>query len=96
MRWYSMLAIFVLVWTICVFVNFPLGIRTHDEAGEPKIPGQADSAPANFRPLRVVVRTTIMAMVICGLLFLNYKEGWITMHDIDLFGAPPGFDSGVG
>ena len=33
MRWYSILAIFVLVWTICLFINLPLGIQTHDVAG---------------------------------------------------------------
>jgi predicted secreted protein len=96
MRWYSMLAIFVLVWTICAFVNLPLGIRTHEEAGEAKIPGQADSAPANFRPLRVVLRTTIMALAICVLLFLNYQEGWVTPQQLDLFGQPAGFATGVG
>jgi len=96
MRWYSYLAIFVLVWTICVFINLPFGIRTHDEAGEAKTPGQADSAPANFRPLRVVARTTIMALVICVLLVVNYRQGWITSKDIDVFGQPEGFSSGVG
>ena len=96
MRWYSMLAIFVLVWTVCVFINLPFGIQTHDEAGQPRIRGQADSAPANFRPMRVVLRTTIMAMVVCVLLFLNYKEGWISRQDLDLLGEPPGFSTGVG
>ena len=96
MRWYSYLAIFVLVWTLCVFINLPLGIRTHEEAGEAKTPGQADSAPANFRPMRVVVRTTIMALAICVLLFVNYKEGWITRENLDLFGQPQGFSTGVG
>src|SRR4029078_12566953 len=42
MRWYSILAIFVLVWTICLFINLPFGIRTHDEVGEAKIPRQAE------------------------------------------------------
>ena len=96
MRWYSYLAIYLLVWVICAFVVLPFGIRTHDEAGHEKIPGQADSAPANFRPGMVALRTTILALVICGLVFLNYREGWITAKDVDFFGAPAGFSSGMG
>lgn len=96
MRWYSFLAIYILVWVICAFMVMPFGIRTHDEAGHDKIPGQADSAPANFRPWLVVLRTTILALVIFGLLLLNDKQGWITAKDVDFFGEPPGFASGIG
>lgn len=94
MRWYSFLAIYLLVWTICAFIILPFGIRPHEE--HEKIPGQADSAPANFRPGLVILRTTILSLVICGLLMLNYKQGWITAKDIDVFGEPAGFSSGVG
>jgi predicted secreted protein len=96
MRWYSYLAIFALVWVICAFVILPFGIRTHDEAGHEKIPGQADSAPANFRPGAVILRTTILALAVCGLIFLNYHEGWITARDVDFFGQPEGFSTGIG
>ncbi len=96
MRWYSFLAIYVLVWTLCAFAMLPFGVRTHEEAGQDKVPGQADSAPVNFRPGVVVMRTTILSLVICGLLILNYKQGWITAKDIDVFGEPAGFSSGIG
>jgi predicted secreted protein len=96
MRWYSFLAIYFLVWVVCAFVVMPFGIRTHEEAGHDKIPGQADSAPANFRPLTVILRATILSLVICGLLVLNYRQGWISREDLDVFGAPEGFSSGVG
>jgi predicted secreted protein len=96
MRWYSILAIYFLLWVVCAFVVMPFGIRTHDEAGHEKTPGQADSAPANFSPLKVILRTTVLSLLICALFLLNYREGWITAKDIDLFGAPQGFSSGVG
>lgn len=96
MRWYSLLAIWVLVWVLCAFVVMPFGIRTHDEAGHEKIPGQADSAPANFRPLKVILRATVLSIVICGLIVLNYEQGWITREDLDLFGQPEGFSTGIG
>jgi predicted secreted protein len=96
MRWYSYLAIYILVWTVCLFMVMPFGIRTHEEVGQEKTPGQADSAPANFRPGLVVLRTTALALVICGLLVLNYREGWITAKDVEVFPEPQGFSSGVG
>jgi predicted secreted protein len=96
MRWYSILAIWFLVWVLCAFVVMPFGIQTHDEAGHDKTPGQADSAPANFRPLKVIVRTTVLSLVICGLIVLNYTEGWITRDDLNLVGTPEGFSTGIG
>jgi predicted secreted protein len=96
MRWYSLLAIYFLVWVVCAFVVMPFGIKTHEEAGHDKIPGQADSAPANFRPLKVILRATVLSLAICALLVLNYRQGWITREDLDVFGEPQGFSSGVG
>ncbi|MEC9066974.1 DUF1467 family protein [Pelagerythrobacter marinus] len=84
MQWTSFLAIYLLVWVLSAFVMLPLGIRTHDELGIEKVPGQADSAPANFRPWRVVLRASILAAVLTGLFALNYQYGWIGVSDLDL------------
>lgn len=70
----------------------PFGIRTHDELGEEKIPGQADSAPANFRPWRLVFRASIVAAVLTGAYALNYEFGWITADDINLITPPEDFN----
>jgi len=85
MRWTSILAIYFILWVLCAFVVLPFGIKTHDEAGHEKIPGQAESAPANFRPLKVAAYTTIVSLIICAAFVLNYNEGWITFNDIDFF-----------
>jgi len=92
MKWTSILAIYLLFWVMSAFLLLPFGIRTHDEAGVAKIPGQADSAPANFRPGRLAARATVLAAVFCGLYVANYLYGWITPEDLDLFGelAPVG------
>ncbi len=81
----SIIAIYALFWTITAFVMLPFGIRTHDEAGLPKVPGQADSAPANFRPGRLVLRATIVAAVLTGLYVLNYVNGWVGADTLNLF-----------
>ena len=85
MKWTSVLAIYALIWVMCAFLLLPFGVKTHDEAGVEKIPGQADSAPANFRPGRVVLRATILAAVLCALYVGNYVNGWISPEDLDLF-----------
>ncbi|MDZ4139786.1 MAG: DUF1467 family protein, partial [Erythrobacter sp.] len=68
----------------------PFGVRTADEAGEAKVPGQADSAPVNFRPGRVALRATIIAAVFTGLFVANYQYDWVTVADIDILPKPPG------
>jgi predicted secreted protein len=84
----SIVAIYLLVWVMCAFVMLPIGVRTHDELGVEKIPGQADSAPANFRPMRLLLRATIVSAVLTALYVLNYDNGWITPQDIN-FITPP-------
>lgn len=92
MNWTSVLAIYFLIWVLSAFIMLPFGIKTHEEAGIEKIPGQADSAPANFRPWRVVGRATILATLLCGLYVANFMNGWITADDINFFGTPPGWE----
>ena len=90
MKWTSLLAIYALFWTLSAFICLPFGVRTHDEAAMPKVPGQADSAPANFRPGQVALRATILAAVLCALYVANYVNGWIAAEDLNFFGQPPG------
>ena len=92
MKWTSILAIYALFWVLSAFLVMPFGIRTHDEAGIDKIRGQADSAPAEFRPGLIVKRATVLALVLFGLFYANYVNGWIGPKDLDLFGDPPNYD----
>ena len=78
MRWTSALAIYVLFWVLSAFLVMPFGVRTADELGAEKIPGQAESAPANFKPRRIVIIPTIVATILFGLYYANYVNGWIT------------------
>jgi predicted secreted protein len=89
MQWTSILAIYGLFWVLCAFLVMPFGVRTHDEAGIEKIPGQADSAPANFSARRVIVRATVLSAVLFGIYYANYVAGWIMPEDLNLFGTGP-------
>lgn len=90
MQWTSIVAIYALFWVVSAFMLLPFGIKTHDEAGIAKVPGQADSAPANFRPGRLALRASIAAAILCALYVANYAYGWVTIEDIDFFPSRQG------
>jgi predicted secreted protein len=84
MNWTSALAIFVLFWVMSAFLVMPFHVRTADEVGEALVPGQSESAPAQFRPLRIMVHTTILAVLIFSLYYANYEAGWIKTDMLDI------------
>ena len=84
MRWFSIAAIYLLFWVLTAFAVLPFGLRTPDEEDDPTlVPGQANSAPVNFRPWRVVWRTTLISAVLLVLFYANWNKGWVTFDDID-------------
>lgn len=87
----SVIAIYALFWVMSAFMLLPFGVRTHDEEGIEKIPGQADSAPANFQPGKLALRATAIAALLSAIYIANYINGWITIEDINIFGMPPGY-----
>ena len=79
MSWPSALAIYFLTWAISAFVVLPFSAQTSDEAGVPRVPGQADSAPAHFPLGKIALRTTIVSAVVFALFYANYVNGWVTI-----------------
>lgn len=92
----SIIAIYALFWVMSAFMLLPFGVRTHDEEGIAKVPGQADSAPANFQPGKLAIRATVIAAILSAIYIANYLNGWITVDDINLFGTPPGYGGAKG
>lgn len=87
MEWTSVIAIYALMWVATAFVMLPFGVKTHEEAGVAKVPGQAESAPVNFNPKRHAFRATIISAILTAIYVANYIYGWITSSDIEkLFG----------
>ena len=78
MKWTSALAIFLLFWVMSAFLVMPFGVKNAHEAGEPLVPGQSDGAPANFNPKRILIRTTILSVILFGIYYVNYVNGWIS------------------
>lgn len=88
MAWTSIIAIYFLFWVATAFLMLPFGVRTHEEAGIEKIRGQADSAPANFRPGWLMLRATVIAAVVTALYVANYVNGWVTLESFDFYHPP--------
>ena len=78
MRWQSMIAIYALFWVLSAFLVLPFGVKTADEAGVAKIPGQADSAPHAFSFARVALRATALSAIFMLVFLANYHFGWLT------------------
>jgi predicted secreted protein len=80
----SIIAIYAMFWVLAAFLVMPFGIRTHEEAGEETVKGQAHSAPANFQPRKVARRATVLSFLMFGLYYANYVNGWIQPQNLDL------------
>ena len=85
MKWTSALAIYFLIFCLMTFITLPFGVKTAEEAGTDRVPGQADSAPHRFDLPRHLLRAAIIAAVLTALFVANYKFGWITVDDLDLY-----------
>jgi predicted secreted protein len=78
----SAIAIYFIVWWICLFAVLPFGVRNAHETGESVEAGNEHGAPVNPLLLRKVLATTILAAVIFALIWGQLTYGWIRFEDI--------------
>ncbi len=81
----SILAIYFLFWVSAAFLMLPFGVRTDDEVGAPKVPGQADSAPHRFELKRHLARAALLAAAMFALYYANWHFSWLTVDDLDFY-----------
>jgi predicted secreted protein len=86
MRIGSVLAIYVLFWTLSLFLVLPFGVRTSEEEGAERGAGHAESAPHRFRFGQAALRATLLSAVLFGLFYANYVFGWLTPAMLDWSG----------
>ena len=82
MKLTSIIAIYFLFWVMGCYITLRMGMQTADEAGIERVPGQADSAPANFNARQVLLRGTVLATAMFALYYANWSYGWITTDDL--------------
>ena len=83
MKVQSILAIYILFWTMSLFLVLPFGVRTAEEEGTKAAVGHAESAPYRFSLGKAAVRATILSAVLFGIFYANYLFGWVTPDMLD-------------
>jgi predicted secreted protein len=84
-RWTSIIAIYLLFFAASSFVLLPFGVRTAEEAGVDRVPGQAESAPHRFDLKRHLLKGALLGAVLFGLYYANWTYGWIKPEDLDFY-----------
>ena len=79
----SILAIYVLFWSMSFFFVLPFRLRSSAEP-DVRVPGQADSAPPRFSFKRTAIWTTWVSLILFALYYANYVEGWLRPDMFDL------------
>ena len=85
MEWTSISAIYFLFFAFSAFLLLPFGVRTDEEAGTPKVPGQADSAPHRFDIKMHLLKAALLGAVLFAIYYANWTYGWVTPDDLDFF-----------
>jgi predicted secreted protein len=81
----SIIAIYFLFFAASAFFLLPFGVQTDEEAGTPKVQGQADSAPNRFDLKRHLLKAALLGAVLFALYYANWTYGWITPDDLDFY-----------
>ena len=85
MNWTSISAIYFLFFAGTAFILLPFGVRTDEEAGTPRVPGQADSAPHRFNVVRHFAKSAVLAALLFAIYYANWHFGWIEIADLDFY-----------
>ena len=81
----SIVAIYFLFFVATAFATLSVGVRTDEEAGTPKVPGQADSAPHRFDLPRHLLKAAVLGAILTALYVANWTYGWVTPADLDFY-----------
>ena len=81
----SIIAIYLLFFVASAFVLLPFGVKTHEEVGAERVPGQADSAPYRFDLPRHLLRAALLGTLLFALYYANWTYGWVTAEDLDFY-----------
>jgi predicted secreted protein len=85
MAFSSIAAIYFLFFAFSAFLLLPFGVRTDEEIGNARVPGQAESAPHRFDLKRHLLRAALLGLLLFALYYANWTYGWITPQDLDFY-----------
>ena len=76
------IAIYFILWWVCLFVVLPFGVRNPHEAGESVEQGNEAGAPVKPMMLKKVIATTLLSAVVFALVWGQMTYGWIGFDGI--------------
>lgn len=89
MTFESGLAIYFIVWWVCLFAVLPFGVRNAHEAGEIVEQGNEHGAPVKPMLWPKVIATTILSGLVFMLIWGQVTYGWISFDDIPYLKSMP-------
>ena len=89
MRLESAVAIYFIIWWVCLFAVLPFGVRNAHEAGEVVEQGNEHGAPVKPMLRRKIVATTILSAAVFALVWGQMTYGWISFEDIPFLKSMP-------
>ncbi len=81
MNYFSLFAIYFVVWWITLFACLPIGLKTQAEANE-VVPGSVESAPHRFQAKKVLLLTTLVSALICGVWWIAVAKFGMTLDSL--------------
>jgi predicted secreted protein len=75
------IAIFFVIWWLCLFVVLPWGVRSQHETGE-VAPGTEAGAPHQPHLIRRAAATTVLAAIIFAGFYLYFNVYGKTLEDL--------------
>ena len=85
MKLTSIAAIYFLFFCFSAFLLLPFGVKTGEEIGAERVPGQAESAPHSFDLPRHLIKAALVGAVLFGLYYANWSYSWIKVEDLDFY-----------
>jgi predicted secreted protein len=80
------IAVYFIIWWVCLFMVLPFGVRNSHEAGEAVAQGNEAGAPVSPMLVKKVVATTVLSAVVFTLVWGQVTYGWIGFEDIPFLG----------
>jgi len=87
MKFTSIVAIYFLFFAFAAFALLPFGVKTTEEVGGERVPGQADSAPHQFNLKRHLLKAALVGAILFAIYYVNWSYGWLTTNDLDFYPA---------
>jgi predicted secreted protein len=79
------IVLFAVIWFMVFFMVLPLRLTTQGDAGQ-IVPGTHASAPAGPVVARKARITTLIAVILWGVIAGVIVSGWVGVRDLDVFG----------